>query len=89
MYLVGDIGGTKTHLALFSEKKGPGKVIAEAKFRSAEYPSLDAILDAFLSKEKAQIEKAAFAVAGPVVVGRAELSNLPWVIDQAGLRRKF
>ncbi len=89
MYLVGDIGGTKTHLPLFSEKKGPGKLIAEAKLPSADYASLDAILDAFLSKEKAQIEKASFAVAGAVVAGKARLSNLPWIIDQAGLRRRF
>lgn len=86
MILAGDIGGTKTNLALFSSEAGPHRPQAEATYASAQYASLDAVVAAFLATYAAPIEAACFGVAGPVVAGRAEITNLPWVIDSAALR---
>ena len=85
MILAGDIGGTKTVLAICDP--GAGFAIArEAVFRGADYPSLDAILDAFLHPaDRAAIAAACFGVAGPVVDGAAKIINLPWTIDAAAL----
>jgi glucokinase len=44
MLLVGDIGGTKTDLALFSAERGPRAPIAQKRFGSGAYPSLEAIV---------------------------------------------
>ena len=89
LYLAGDIGATKTHLAIFSSEKGPRVPVADAMFPSADYPSLEAIVKKFLEQTRVTADKAGFAVAGPVVGGRAKLTNLPWVIAEDELRRKL
>ncbi len=83
--LAGDIGGTKTNCALFSEEAGPHAPLAEATFPSAQYDSLEAIVRAFRADHPAPVAAACFGVAGPVVGGRAEITNLPWVIEAASL----
>jgi glucokinase len=81
MILAGDIGGTKTNVALFSREGGPHAPLAEATFPSADYPSLELIVREFLAAHPAAPEVACFGVAGPVVERRAEITNLPWVLD--------
>ena len=44
LLLAGDIGGTKTELAIFSEERGSRAPIMEAEFPSAAYPSLQAMV---------------------------------------------
>lgn len=85
MLLAADIGGTKTDMAVFSADLGARAPIAEKRFPSADYPSLEAITTEFLSKLNLPISHACFAVAGPVVDGRAQLTNLPWVVEAARL----
>ena len=86
MLLAGDIGGTKTRLAIFSNEAGPRAPLAEATFPSARYPSLEALSREFLAQVDLSVEQAIFGVAGPVVAGRATVTNLPWVIDEAQLQ---
>lgn len=83
--LAGDIGGTKTNLALFSSETGPHAPLAEATFPSIKFPSLEAVARAFRADHPGPIGAACFGVAGPVVDGRAEITNLPWVIEEQGL----
>ena len=86
MILAGDIGGTKTILALFSRTGGAHMPVVEATFPSSGYTSLEAIIREFLAANPAAVESACFGVAGPVVAGRASITNLPWVIDAAAIR---
>ncbi|MEI8165652.1 MAG: glucokinase [Chloroflexales bacterium] len=79
--LAGDIGGTKTICALFSVETGPHVPLVEAIFPSAQYDSLETILRIFMARHPATVTAACFGVAGPVVEGRAEITNLPWVIE--------
>jgi glucokinase len=81
MLLAGDIGGTKVNLALFSTAKGAREPVVEASFPSARYDSLEAIAREFLNGVDVQAQAACFGVAGPVVAGRATITNLRWVID--------
>ena len=81
MLLAGDIGGTKVNLALFSVARGAREPVIEASFRSARYDSLEAIAREFLRGVDVPVQAACFGVAGPVVGGRATITNLPWVID--------
>ncbi len=83
--LAGDIGGTKTDLALFSPERGPGAPLAEATFASARYPSLEALVQEFLGSVRSPVFAACFGVAGPVMHGQARITNLPWVIDEGRL----
>ncbi|HXZ42213.1 MAG TPA: glucokinase [Terriglobales bacterium] len=89
MLIAGDIGGTKTDLAIFSSETGPHAPLAEARFHSADYPSLQAIVKEFLAKAKKPVDRACFAVAGPVISGRVRTTNLPWVIEHAELAREL
>jgi len=86
MLLAGDIGGTKTDLAVFSPEAGPRAPLAEGRFPSADYPSLEALVREFLSQMDVKVERASFGVAGPVVAGRATITNLPWVMDEEQLQ---
>jgi glucokinase len=91
MLLVGDIGGTKTHLALFEEDKSKTPRF-EKKYPSQDYPEFIEILRVF-HKESAvnskEIAKACFGVAGPVVENRCKTTNLPWVIDGPSLEKEL
>lgn len=86
MLLAGDIGGTKTTLAVFSPEEGPRAPLAEASFPSARYPSLEALAGEFLDRSGLPVDRAIFGVAGPVVGGRADATNLPWMMEEATLR---
>lgn len=87
--LIGDIGGTKTILAVFSSEKGPFEPLIEKTYPSAHYVSLEAIISEFLSAENLPIERACFGVAGPVISGRSRITNLTWTIDSANLQSTF
>jgi glucokinase len=87
MLIAGDIGGTKTLLALYVPDQGARKPIAQAMFHSADYHSLDDIVRAFIAKTQRPVEAACFDVAGPVIGGRAHLTNLPWVLDEGAMQR--
>src|SRR2546423_7522761 len=77
MLLAGDIGGTKTNLAIYSAETGARKPLAEATFPSTLYPSLEALVRTFLSQTKLPVDRASFGVAGPVVAGPAKGTELP------------
>ena len=89
MLLAGDIGGTKTVLALISEEKGARQPVHEARYPSDDYASLEAIITEFLAVTNATVTRASFGVAGPVVDGRSRITNLPWTIDTAVIRDQF
>jgi glucokinase len=84
-YLAGDIGGTKTVLALFSTETGPFRALDSEIFPSQGFESLEAIIRQYLSTRDMRIYGASFGVAGPVKGERAEATNLPWMIDARSL----
>ena len=87
--LAGDIGGTKTVLALFDNQKSMRQPFVETRFPSDDFASLEAIITQFLADNAVTIDVAAFGVAGPVVNERAQITNLPWVIDAAAISQAF
>ncbi|HUX88842.1 MAG TPA: glucokinase [Chloroflexota bacterium] len=89
MLLAGDIGGTKTDLAVFSTEAGPRKPLAQAEFPSSQYSSLEEIVRKFLSQNSFPIDRACFDVAGPVIGGRVKTTNLPWVVEEAKLAQEM
>ncbi|HKZ85239.1 MAG TPA: glucokinase [Anaerolineae bacterium] len=87
LLLAGDIGGTKTTLALFTPEAGPRHPLAQATFPSGEHGSLENIVAQFLTGKNVRVTEASFGVAGPVVQGRAQVTNLPWGADEHSLSR--
>ncbi|MFP4439149.1 MAG: glucokinase [Chloroflexaceae bacterium] len=86
MFLAGDVGGTTTTLAVYDPATGPRAPHAQADFRSADYPDLPTMVRAFCSGRNLPIERAIFAVAGPVIEGRVEMTNLHWVLAEDDLQ---
>jgi len=87
MILAGDVGGTKTDLALFEEKGGHLVEKRGRRFESRRYPDLATVLREFLADDVAGVERAGFGVPGPVVDGRGQATNLTWVVDVHDLER--
>ena len=89
MILAGDIGGTKTVLALL-EKGTDGLLtsVREQTFASGEYDSFDEILALFLPIE-IKLDSACFGVAGAVVEQRCFATNLSWILDGELLKTKL
>jgi len=85
MLIAGDIGGTKTDLAIYSRESGPHTPLAQTEVHSADYPSLQAMVTEFLSHVKMSVDVASFDVAGPVINGRVKTTNLPWIMDETTL----
>ncbi len=78
--LAGDVGGTKTILGLFSADKGQPSLLSRRTFRSAAYPGLTEIVREFLPQGNKTVA-ACFGVAGPVIDGSAEVTNLSWFVE--------
>jgi glucokinase len=87
MILAGDIGGTNTRLALFTEAtaRDGGSPDAAATFVSAEHDGLGTVVERFLAEHPAEVDRACFGVAGPVRHGRCEATNLAWSVDASEL----
>lgn len=85
MLLAGDVGGTKTNLAIYDTQHGLTPLI-EATFKSASYPSLKAIAAEFLSDAGIHVERAVLGVPGPVVGGQCSVTNLPWSVSEVALQ---
>ncbi len=89
MLLAGDIGGTKTNLAVFSSETGWRKPFAEAIYTNVNYPDFESLLHDFLAQHDFPIDRASFGVAGPIVAGQATITNLPWMMDEQRLQTVF
>jgi glucokinase len=86
--LAGDIGGTRARLALYDGAKG--KPIRHDTFESRAYPSLEAVVRAFLGpKLVKRVKSASFGIAGPVIDQRCTATNFPWVVDARVVARKL
>ena len=83
--LAGDIGGTKTTLAIYEMAIADPRRVREATFSSGAYPSLEPIVRELLRNSRTRVDRACFAVAGPVDGGTARITNLPWTLDESAL----
>ena len=87
--MAGDIGGTKTNLGLFIKgKTRPSPKVIET------YPSRDAkdlteLIAKFIRNHPAHLDSACFGIAGPVINGRCQTTNLPWIVSENRIQRRF
>ena len=88
--LAGDMGGTKTLLALYGSDGGQLRLLHQERYRSGEWTSLEPMLEAFLKSRPADLPApghACIAVAGPVRHKEAQITNLPWRLREVDLAR--
>ena len=80
--LAGDIGGTKTNLALYEAFEGRLQIKIEATYPSSSFSSFGDMLKKMQSEHpEIKPERICLGVAGPVLNGRVELTNLDWNLD--------
>ena len=86
--IVVDIGGTNTRVAQASQ----GRVLETSlrRYKNSGYANLDEVLDEFIGECGFDtIDAICVAAAGPVLGGRAEMTNLSWIIDESALTQKY
>lgn len=81
MILAGDIGGTKTNLAFFSREDDRLFLRRSGSYPNSEHGSLIEILQKFCGQGDERIASASFGIAGPVLDGRCEATNLAWIVE--------
>jgi glucokinase len=86
--LAGDVGGTKTLLALFERKEGKLIELQSKRYVSNDFKNLDVIIKDFVEEQDIFPHAAAFGIPGPVLNGVVKSTNLPWIIDEKKLRIK-
>lgn len=86
--LVGDVGGTNARFALLD---GEGRVRNLHVYPAANYPSLDAVIADYLERTvgRKRPPRAVIAVAGPVLDGEIEFTNLHWQVSEGELLAQF
>jgi glucokinase len=102
LLLAGDIGATKTVLALYdiNDINDTGDIgdtggarndlpAAEATFRNKEFSGLAEVISSFLAGRQEQPVRACFGVAGPVRENRVRMTNLDWDLDGSALAAQF
>lgn len=87
--LAGDIGGTKTSLALY--RQDPDSLVPQAEItvNNDTVTGLEEIIAAFLRENTIRPASACFGVAGPVINNRVRMTNLPWTLDGGALQERF
>jgi glucokinase len=86
--LAGDIGGTKTRLAIVDVCGTQVRIVHEVSYPSRDYATFEELLGDFLSGSETP-GHAAFGIAGPVQGRVAQTTNLPWRIDADALQLRF
>jgi glucokinase len=83
--LAGDVGGTKTELAIFDSAQ-PHLAKFEMRFINKEQLSFEAILKHFVQLSNQTIEHVCLAVAGTIINGRCAMPNIDWVLDEQQIK---
>jgi glucokinase len=85
--LAGDIGGTKTILAIAELQDGRVRILEEKRYPSGDYSDFTTLAREFLSSIRDGASRACFGVAGPVVKGKSPVTKLPWTLVEHELQK--
>jgi len=83
--LAGDVGGTKTELAIFDSAE-PHVAKFEMRFVNREQQSFEAMLTHFVQLSHQTVEQVCLAVAGTIINGRCAMPNIDWVLDEQAIK---
>jgi glucokinase len=87
--LAGDVGASKTALALYDLASGPLAPLAAVTVANSSASSLEDILENFLQARALRPDTACFGIAGPVSDNRVRMTNLNWTLDGRVLQQQF
>ncbi len=86
--LVGDVGGTNARFALVDNE---GRVRHLHVYQAADFNALNDIIEDFLTRTmgRKRPPRAVIAVAGPVMDGEIEFTNLDWQVSEGEILAHF
>lgn len=87
--LAGDIGGTKSNLAIFSSDGNTLTMERHQRYASGSHTSLNAIIRKFLGRDTKRFSAACLGVPGAVKDGRAHPTNISWGVDGREISTEF
>jgi glucokinase len=87
--LAGDIGGTKSFLAIFESDGARLVPVREERFESRRFDGLTSIVRSFLSGDAGAISAASFGIAGPIADDECRALNLPWTVNRGRLAEEI
>lgn len=87
--LAGDLGGTKTSLALYDLSSWPGPALAQQTFINSTFKTFEELLGQFLSSANVTASTCCLGVAGPVFDNTVRLTNLNWSLSAEKLQQIF
>jgi glucokinase len=79
--LCGDIGGTKTLLAIAAFAGGRLELVLERRYADRDFAAFADLVRAFRDEARIDVERACLGVAGPVDGRRVAVTNFPWEVD--------
>ena len=89
LLLAGDIGGTKTTLALYRQAQRQAPPLAQHTFQNCQATDFYQLIEQFLQQNRATPAFGCFGIAGPVIHNQAEMTNLDWTISAEHLQQQF
>jgi len=86
MILAGDVGGTKTVLALYQLENTEWVCFKKEYYASTDFETFSDLLSNFLKGEEVlDVQSVSIGVAGPIVKGDCVTTNLPWVLRRQAI----
>lgn len=86
--LAGDIGGTKSNLALYQYDGHKLTLVKEEKHTTKDFDSANALMKKFIHHDQLP-DRICLGVAGPVQEDIAKITNVPWTIDAKDISKTF
>lgn len=79
--LCGDIGGTKTLLAIAALAGDRLELVLERRYADRDFAAFGDLVRAFRDEACIEVERACLGVAGPIDGRRVAVTNFPWEIE--------
>ena len=87
--LAGDVGGTKTYLAIYQPNERGFEPLFEARYTTRDYADISALLAAFVAESGHTPQRVSIGVPGPVRQLPVRAVNLPWMIDPEHIKSRL
>lgn len=82
--LVGDVGGTNTRFALCDI--ATGDIFRAKTYSGLDYPSLEAVIRAYLNEQNVSVTSGSIAIACPITSDQVTMTNHTWAFSIAGMK---
>ncbi len=87
--LAGDLGGTKTNLAIYDLSKSLRDPLSHRTFTNEHFESFEQLLKSFLKDVQLRPKSFSLGVAGPVINEEVALTNIGWALKASDLQKEF